>query len=108
MRRLLLTAAVMAATPGLALACAVATRIEVRNETGQAIRAVFIDTASGPPADARRFNRLPPAGLPAGAATDLVMPSCIGTYDITAVLADGTEQRHPALDARRIRILTLR
>jgi hypothetical protein len=38
----------------------------------------------------------------------LTMPSCMGLYVVTAVFADGTEQRHPGIDAGRIRGLALR
>jgi hypothetical protein len=38
----------------------------------------------------------------------LTMPSCMGLYVLTATFADGTQQRHPGLDARRIHALALR
>ena len=103
-----LVAALIGLGVGPALACAVPTSIEIRNETRQPVRQLTIDDDSPAPGTASRVNRLPPAGLAPGGAATLTMPSCIGLYVLTAVFADGTEQRHPGLDARRVRGLSLR
>lgn len=93
---------------GPALACAVPARIEIRNDTAQAVRQLTIEDDSPTPWAGPRPNRLPPAGLAPGAAVTLSMPSCMGLYVVTAVFADGSEQRHPGIDAGRIRGRALR
>lgn len=91
-----------------ALACAVPTSIAFRNETPQQVRQVMITDDTRSPVPGPRINRLSPAGMAPGAVLTLTMPSCIGLYVLTAVLADGTERRYPGLDAQRIRELALR
>jgi len=103
---LLAALAVLGAAP--ALACAVPTSIEIRNEAPQAVRQLTIEDDSPVRWSGPRANRLPPAGLAPGAAVTLTMPSCMGLYVVTAIFADGTEQRHPGVDAGRIRGLALR
>jgi hypothetical protein len=106
--RLPALAALMAFGAGPALACAVPTSIEIRNETRQAVQRLWISDDSLTAWTEPRGNRLPPAGLAPGASVTLTMPSCMGLYVLTATFADGTEQRHPGLDARRVRALALR
>jgi hypothetical protein len=86
-----------------AMACAVPTYFDLRNDTGQQVREVWIT-------DDDAWSRSQPRGniLAPGAAVRLHMPSCLGLYVLTAVLADGTERRHPGLDARRMIGLVLR
>jgi hypothetical protein len=108
MRLPALLAALAGLAAGPAFACAVPTSIEIRNEARQPVRQLMIEDDSPGPRIGPRANRLPPAGLAPGAAITLTMPSCMGLYVVTAVFADGTEQRHPGIDARRIRGLALR
>jgi hypothetical protein len=108
MRLPALLAFLAALAVGPALACAVPTSIEIRNEARQPVRQLMIEDDSPAPRIGPRANRLPPAGLAPGAAVTLTMPSCMGLYVVTAVFADGTEQRHPGIDAGRIRGLALR
>ncbi|MBR0650967.1 hypothetical protein GXW78_14940 [Roseomonas terrae] len=92
------------AAPAPLLACALPTRIELRNETAQQVVALYVDSAQEAPST---FNRLP-NGLAPGAAETITLPSCIGLYALRATFADGTAQRHDGIDARRIRGLALR
>jgi hypothetical protein len=108
MRRLSALAALMAFGAGPALACAVPTSIEIRNETRQTVHRLWISDDTQAAGINSRANRLPAAGLAPGASVTLTMPSCIGLYVLTATFADGTEQRHRGVDARRIRGLSLR
>jgi hypothetical protein len=90
-----------------AVACAVPTRIDVSNAIGQQVQRLSIADDTTAPFTDSRVNILPPAGLPPGARITLNMPSCMGLYVATAVLADGTVRRYPGLDAGRIRALEL-
>lgn len=108
MRRLSIALLALLVVAPDALACAQATRFELRNETAQAVRAVYIDTMQPRGEPPSTLNRLPPARLAPGAVTSMTFPPCIGTYTLRAVLADGTERRHPDLDARRVRGVALR
>jgi hypothetical protein len=108
MRRLSALAALMACGAGPALACAVPTSIEIRNETRQPVHRLWISDDTQAAWTDSRANRLPPAGLAPGASVTLTMPSCMGLYVVTATFADGTQQCHPGLDAGRIRALALR
>ncbi len=96
----------LAALP--AFACAVPTRIEVRNETPQQLRLLSISDDTQAPFTDSRVNILPPDGLAPGQAITLNMPSCMGLYVMSATLADGTVRRYPGLDARRIIGLSVR
>lgn len=109
MRRLLVAVLMaVAAAPGMALACAVPSRIELQNATAQDVRALLIDDEEGPRQPPSTFNRLRLPPLAPGAAVTITFPSCIGTYVFRAVFADGSEQRHAGIVAGRIRVLTLR
>lgn len=96
--------AVLLAAPTPLLACALPTRIELRNETAQQVVALYIDSAQEAPGT---LNLLPNRLAPGGAET-ITLPSCIGIYTLRAAFADGTAQRHDGIDARRIRGLALR
>lgn len=96
-------------TPGFAVlhtplgqACAVPTVVRVANEGAVPIRSVYVSGPSAGP------NQLPAAGLAPGEAAAIVLPSCIGRYDISVVFADGRTTVHPALNAATIRGLPLR
>ncbi len=91
-----------------AMACAVATDLEVRNATQQQVRRIMIDEQIQPDTPASTRNILRPPGLAPGSAVTLGMPSCMGIYVLTAILEDGTERRYRDLDARRVRALELR
>jgi hypothetical protein len=91
-----------------AAGCAVPTRIEVTNATGQQVRRLSINDDSRAPLTASRVNILPADGLAPGARLAVNMPSCMGLYVAIAGLADGTERRYPGLDASRLRALELR
>ena len=109
MRRLIAAAVTMALTaPGPASACAVPTQMALHNETSRLLRAFYIDDTDDRPRRQSTANRLPPAGLAPGATTTITFPSCMGIYVLRAVFADGSEQTHPDIDARRIRALSLR
>lgn len=109
MGRLIAAAVALAlAIPGWAMACAVPTRITLRNDTSQVLRAFYIDAAENRAEGPSTLNRLPPAGLAPGATVTVTFPSCIGVYTLRGIFADGSEQRHDQVDARRIRSLTLR
>jgi hypothetical protein len=108
MNRLLACLVVLlAAAPGLALGCAVPTRMELRNETAQRVRAVHIQANDERLLQPNRVNYLEGA-LEAGGVATITFPSCMGTYVLRVVFADGTEQTHPGIDAGRIRALSLR
>lgn len=95
--------ALLLAAPAPLLACALPTRIELRNETAQQVVALYIDSEREAPS---AFNRLP-NGLAPGAAATITLPSCIGIYGLRATFVDGTVQRHDGIDARRIRGVAL-
>lgn len=100
MGRLALTLALItAAAP--ALACAVATRVEVENRSGRPLSAVFVEAGTV-------ANQLPREGLRPGGTATITLPSCLGTYSVVAEYADGTRVRHTGLNARSIRTLTIR
>jgi hypothetical protein len=104
MHRLLAAAGVLIGLGGgPARACPVATLIEVRNMTQQQI--LRIDVIGEAPARAHvpADSVLPPAGMAPGAIRTVGLPSCLGTYLLTAVLMDGTERRYPGLQGAQFR-----
>lgn len=107
-RRFLSLALASWVASGPALACAVPTRIELRNETRRVLRQVFLTEQLPTVQGDSRFNVLEQGELPPGAAATITFPSCMGTYRLTAVFADGTVERRDGLDAGRIRGLALR
>ena len=99
-----LGAAVLAAllVIGRAEACAVATSLRVENRTAQAVREILV---SGPD---RGVNQIGSGGLAPGATAIVLLPSGMGTYEVSAVLADGRVVRFGALNATTSRGLELR
>ena len=85
-----------------------ATRLDLRNTTGQHVQSLAIQEETGGVLPEPRWTLLPAAGLAPGAGFTVSMPSCMGIYVAVATLADGTVRRYPGLDARRIRALELR
>lgn len=84
-----------------AFACAVPTRIEVENRSGQPLRAVFVEAGTV-------NNQLPREGLRPGGTATITLPSCLGAYTVVVEYADGTRVRHAGLDAGTIRALMIR
>ena len=93
---------------GPAMACAVATQLDLRNATGQTVQRLAIQEEVRGALPEPSWTLLPATGLAPGASFTVSMPSCLGMYVATATLADGTVRRYPGLDARRIRALELR
>jgi hypothetical protein len=85
-----------------ALACAVTTHIRIENRSTQPVRETYVSA----PDQGR--NQLPRPGLAPGQSASIMLPSCIGVYDVTTVFADGRRMEHRGLDARTISELILR
>ncbi len=91
-----------------AMACAVATQLDLRNATGQTLQHLAIQEETRGALPEPSWTLLPAPGLAPGASLTVSMPSCLGIYVATVTLADGSVRRYPGLDASRIRALELR
>lgn len=102
MTALLLSVVVTVGSQQSLRACAVATTLRVENRSGVLVRSLYVSK----PSVGR--NQLTKAGLPPGEAAKVTLPSCLGTYEISAEFADGRVVAYPDLDGRSIRGLVLR